>query len=115
MHIEVSPRASHVEERAALHAALADPIRLAIVDELAASDRTPGELGRLAGTPSNLVAHHLRVLEQRGIVERRRSIGDGRRAYLRLVTERLDGLIVRPALEADSVLFVCTRNSARSQ
>jgi protein-tyrosine-phosphatase/DNA-binding HxlR family transcriptional regulator len=115
MSAEVFPRAVHVEERSAIHAALADPIRLAIVDELAASDRTPTELGRLTGTGSNLVAHHLRVLEQRGIVERRRSIGDGRRAYLRLVTERLDGLIVRPAVEAETVLFVCTRNSARSQ
>jgi protein-tyrosine-phosphatase/DNA-binding transcriptional ArsR family regulator len=115
MTVEVSPRALQVQERAALHAALADPIRLAIVDELAAGDRTPSELGQLTGTPSNLVAHHLRVLEQRGIVARRRSIGDGRRAYLRLVTERLDSLIVRPAMEAESVLFVCTRNSARSQ
>jgi protein-tyrosine-phosphatase/DNA-binding HxlR family transcriptional regulator len=115
MTVEVSPRAFHVEDRAALHAALADPIRLAIVDELGASDRTPTELGRLTGTPSNLVAHHLRVLEHRGIVERRRSIGDGRRAYLRLVSERLEVLIVRQVLEAETVLFVCTRNSARSQ
>lgn len=115
MSIEVSPHALHVEERAALHAALADPIRLAIIDELAASDRTPTELGRLTGTSSNLMAHHVRMLVHQGIVERRRSIGDGRRAYLRLVTERLDGLIARPVLEAETVLFVCTRNSARSQ
>jgi protein-tyrosine-phosphatase len=115
MTVEVSPRVFHVEERAAIHAALGDPVRLAIVDALAASDRTPTELGRLTGTPSNLVAHHLRMLEQRGLVERRRSIGDGRRAYLRLVTERLDGLVVRPAVRAEMVLFVCTRNSARSQ
>jgi ArsR family transcriptional regulator, arsenate/arsenite/antimonite-responsive transcriptional repressor / arsenate reductase (thioredoxin) len=115
MIVEISRSALDIEERAAAHAALGDPVRLAIVDELSASDRTPTELGRLTGTPSNLMAHHLRVLEQRGIVERRRSIGDGRRTYLRLVTDRLGGLIVRPVMEAESVLFVCTRNSARSQ
>jgi protein-tyrosine-phosphatase len=115
MTVEVSRSGHDIEERAVAHAALGDPVRLAIVDELSASDRTPTELGRLTGTPSNLMAHHLRVLEQRGIVERRRSIGDGRRTYLQLVTDRLEGLILRPVFMAETVLFVCTRNSARSQ
>lgn len=113
MNVEV-PQLS-VETRASVHAALADPIRLAIVDELATSDRTPTELGRSTGAPSNLIAHHVRVLEENGIVERRHSSGDGRRAYLRLLIDRLDGLVVRPTISAGVVLFVCTRNSARSQ
>jgi ArsR family transcriptional regulator, arsenate/arsenite/antimonite-responsive transcriptional repressor / arsenate reductase (thioredoxin) len=104
-----------IGDRADIHAALADPIRVAIVDELSVGDRTPTELARSMGAPSNLMAHHLGVLADRGIVERRRSIGDGRRAYLRLVPERLDGLILRPRLEVRRLLFVCTRNSARSQ
>jgi protein-tyrosine-phosphatase/DNA-binding transcriptional ArsR family regulator len=114
MVVEVS-RARTVEERANIHSALADPIRVAIVDELGPSDRTPTELGRSLGIPSNLLAHHLRVLERRGVVERRRSIGDGRRAYVHLLQYRPESLIARPTYLTESVVFVCTRNSARSQ
>ena len=80
--------------RAQRHAALGDPIRLAIVDELAASDRAPIELQRLAGVTSNLLAHHLDVLEQVGLVTRSRSSGDGRRRYVHLHRDALDGLTV---------------------
>src|SRR5207344_549598 len=104
-----------VNERARLHGALADPTRLAIVDELLSSDRTPSELGRALVIPSNLLAHHLGILEQRGVVERRRSIGDGRRAYMHLLVDGLDALAIRLTLSADSIVFVCTHNSARSQ
>jgi ArsR family transcriptional regulator, arsenate/arsenite/antimonite-responsive transcriptional repressor / arsenate reductase (thioredoxin) len=115
MSIEASADFPSVRARADIHAALADPIRVAIVDELSVGDRTPTELARSLGAASNLVAHHLGVLADRGIVQRRRSIGDSRRAYLRLVPESLEGLLIRPRLEAGRVLFVCTRNSARSQ
>jgi ArsR family transcriptional regulator, arsenate/arsenite/antimonite-responsive transcriptional repressor / arsenate reductase (thioredoxin) len=114
MDIEAS-RTRTVEERANVHGALADPTRLAIVDELTSSDRTPSELGRSLAIPSNLLAHHLGILEQRGVVERRRSIGDGRRAYMHLLIESLDGLAIRPIWLTDSIFFVCTQNSARSQ
>ena len=40
--------------------------------------------------PSNLLAHHLRVLEQAGIITRRRSEGDHRRTYLQLIPGALD-------------------------
>jgi protein-tyrosine-phosphatase len=113
MALEVS--GATVEERAVVHRALADPIRVAIVDALCASDRTPTELGTTLGVASNLMAHHLRILERRRIVERRRSIGDGRRSYVHLLSERLEGLTVRTAFLTESVIFVCTRNSARSQ
>jgi hypothetical protein len=36
-----------VERRAAVHAALGDPVRLVLVDELVLSDRSPVELRRL--------------------------------------------------------------------
>ncbi|MFN7151295.1 MAG: ArsR/SmtB family transcription factor, partial [Microthrixaceae bacterium] len=68
-----------LELRARRHAALSDPARLAIVDELSVSDRSPLELGRDLAMESNLLAHHLDVLEQAGVVVRRRSSGDGRR------------------------------------
>ena len=101
--------------RAGRHAALGDPIRLAIVDNLAASDRSPVELRRLTGLESNLLAHHLDVLERAGIISRTRSSGDGRRRYVRLERPVLDGL--RPYAEPaiGGALFLCTRNSARSQ
>jgi protein-tyrosine-phosphatase len=101
--------------RARRYAALGDPIRLAIVDDLAASDRSPGELARRHDLPSNLLAHHLGVLESAGLVERVVSSGDGRRRYVRLHHDALGELGLGVAAPAGTVLFVCTHNSARSQ
>ena len=103
-----------VAARAAVHAALADPARLQIVDTLAAGDASPAELSAMLAMPSNLVAHHLRVLEQAGLLARRRSEGDRRRNYLQLIPGALDSLAGPPARTARRVLFVCTANSARS-
>jgi protein-tyrosine-phosphatase/DNA-binding transcriptional ArsR family regulator len=106
---------TELETRARRHAALADPIRLAIVDSLSSSDRSPGELRSLLGIESNLLAHHLDVLEEAGLISRTRSSGDGRRRYVHLDRRALDGLGPRAAPPAVGALFVCTRNSARSQ
>src|ERR687892_179044 len=103
-------------ERTAIHGALGDPHRLEIVDELAMSDRSPSELGASLGIGSNLLAHHLRVLEEVGVVERLASAGDARRRYVPLVPVAVS-VITEPVatLVARHVLFVCTANSARSQ
>ena len=82
----------NVIERAGMHAALGEPVRLAMVDDLAVSDRAPVELAERHGLASNLLAHHLDVLEQAGLIERSRSSGDGRRRYVRLRHEVLDVL-----------------------
>jgi protein-tyrosine-phosphatase/DNA-binding HxlR family transcriptional regulator len=100
--------------RAAVHAALADPARLAITDALAEGDASPSELAALLGLASNLLAHHLRVLEEAGTVARHRSEGDRRRTYLRLVPGSLDARARPASRAARRVLFVCTANSARS-
>jgi protein-tyrosine-phosphatase len=104
-----------IEGRAARHAALGDPARLAIVDELTVSDRAPVELGRHLGVESNLLAHHLDVLERVGLVERSRSSGDGRRRYVHLRPDTLGDLVPGGAVRVGPALFVCTANSARSQ
>jgi protein-tyrosine-phosphatase len=104
-----------LEERAARHAALGDPVRLAIVDEHAASDRAPVELRHRFGLESNLLAHHLDVLERVGCIERSRSSGDGRRRYVHLLPDALGGLIPAPQVPPEEALFICTANSARSQ
>ncbi len=101
--------------RAKQHACLSDPHRLAIVDELAISDRSPSEVAEMLGLPSNLVAHHLKVLEDVGLVIRISSHGDHRRRYIRLRRAALGGMPMPLVLRAQSVLFVCTANSARSQ
>jgi ArsR family transcriptional regulator, arsenate/arsenite/antimonite-responsive transcriptional repressor / arsenate reductase (thioredoxin) len=100
--------------RAAVHAALADPSRLRITDILLAGDAAPSELAAMLAMPSNLLAHHLHVLEQAGIITRRRSEGDRRRTYLQLIPGALDSLSAPAARAALRVLFVCTANSARS-
>ena len=97
-----------------MHAALADQARLLITDRLAEGDASPSELGALLAMPSNLLAHHLRVLEDARIITRRRSEGDHRRSYLRLVPGALDSLAAPQRRTASRVLFVCTANSARS-
>jgi protein-tyrosine-phosphatase/DNA-binding transcriptional ArsR family regulator len=106
-------RALH--ERAERHAALGDPVRLAIVDDLRVCDRAPVELRRRIGIQSNLLAHHLDVLEEVGLIERSRSSGDARRRYVHLHEEALDVLVPEHPSEPGPALFVCTANSARSQ
>jgi protein-tyrosine-phosphatase len=106
---------SDVVARARLHAALGEPARLAIVDRLLLGDASPSELGHALGLASNLLAHHVKLLEQAGVVERSRSEGDHRRTYLRLRPDVLAGLGPAGAVSAPRVVFVCTHNSARSQ
>lgn len=104
-----------MEVRAAQHAALGDTRRLSIVDQLAVGDRTVAELAGMLGVRGNLLAHHLDVLERAGLVERRISEGDHRRRYVSLRRDRLPSLIPHPLTDIQSVAFVCTHNSARSQ
>ena len=77
--------------RAAIFAALGEPARLGIVDRLVPGDASPGELAAELGLGTNLLAHHLRVLEEAGVVRRVRSEGDRRRTYVQL---RLDDATV---------------------
>ena len=106
---------SDLTRRVQIHAALADPGRLTIVDRLLSADASPSELQAAVSMPSNLVAHHLRVLEGAGIVRRTRSEGDRRRTYLQLIPDALEAMVPTAATRADRVVFVCTQNSARSQ
>src|SRR5690348_2307636 len=107
--------------RARMYAAVGEPVRLRIVDHLVLGDASPGELGHLVGLPTNLLAHHLRVLDDAGLIRRVRSEGDRRRTYVQLVLDdpavasiaRGGGMPEPPA--AERVVFVCTHNSARSQ
>ncbi|MEN9805473.1 MAG: hypothetical protein RIS41_2320 [Actinomycetota bacterium] len=102
--------------RASRFAALGDVSRLSIVDALLVGDRSPGELAEIIGCDSNLLAHHLRILEDAELIRRVKSQGDGRRRYVQLVPAALDGLLPTiPSTTKRRALFVCTRNSARSQ
>ncbi|MEZ4502939.1 MAG: helix-turn-helix domain-containing protein [Dehalococcoidia bacterium] len=104
-----------IERRAQLHAALGDRHRLAIVEALTLGDCSPSDLASDLGIRSNLLAHHLQVLGDVGLIETVRSSGDGRRRYVTLRPRALEELRLpvapfRPSL----VLFVCSANSARS-
>ena len=103
-----------MEVRARRHAALGEPARLAIVERLLLTDASPTELGRQLGLASNLLAHHLGLLEQAGLITRARSQADHRRTYVRLVPGALAGLVPAGSHRAARVVFVCTANSARS-
>jgi protein-tyrosine-phosphatase len=115
------------------HAALGEPVRLAMVQRLLLTDASPGELGAAFGLATNVLAHHLKVLQTAGLVRRVRSEGDARRAYVQLCAEdpqvrsllSSSGASPAAGLPAPGsrgsparpgrVLFVCTQNSARSQ
>lgn len=112
MELEESP---DLQGRVAKHAALADACRLRIVDLLTLGDLSPSELQAELGMASNLLSHHLRTLEQAGMVTRGRSEADRRRTYIRLAPGALDGLAPGVTHAARRVLFVCTANAARSQ
>ena len=101
--------------RVQVHAALADPGRLVIVDRLMLADASPSELQTVLAMSSSLIAHHLGVLVGAGIVRRVRSEGDRRRSYLQLIPQSLELLVPSTAWRAKRVVFVCTQNSARSQ
>lgn len=110
--VELSPEALR---RVQVHAALADPGRLTIVDRLLLADASPSELQRAVSMSSSLLAHHLAVLEGAGLLRRVRSEADRRRTYLQLIPAALDLLVPPVSLQAERVLFVCSQNSARSQ
>ncbi|MDG6103762.1 arsenate reductase/protein-tyrosine-phosphatase family protein [Dactylosporangium aurantiacum] len=104
-----------MERRARVHAALGDPARLAVVDTLTLGDASPGEIARALDLPTNLVAHHVNVLHDAGLLTRVRSEGDRRRTYLRLEPDTLARLAAPVLAPVPRVVFVCTHNSARSQ
>jgi protein-tyrosine-phosphatase/DNA-binding transcriptional ArsR family regulator len=110
-----------LEKRASMHAALGEPVRLALVERLLMSDVSPGELATELDVATNLLAHHLRVLEDAGLVRRVRSEGDQRRSYVRLRMDEPEVAVLMGLSAASSpppssrVVFVCTHNSARSQ
>jgi len=106
---------AETQGRARVYAALGEPVRLAIVDMLGLGDASPGEIGAQFELPTNLVAHHLGVLQDAGLIERGRSEGDARRTYVRLRPDVVTGVVSSGSLAAPRVVFVCTHNSARSQ
>ncbi len=104
------------------------PLRWALLTELAAGDQRVRELAAEVDEPQNLVSYHLRLLLSAGLVDARRSSFDGRDTYYRLDLTRCAGefgeaaAALHPALAPvpaitparQSVLFLCTGNSARS-
>lgn len=104
-----------VATRAAALAALGDPARLTIADLLTQSDLSPDSLATALNLPTNLLAHHLKVLEQAGLITRKQSDHDRRRTYCHLETDALAGLLPGATVAVPHrVVFVCKHNSARS-
>ena len=101
--------------RVARFAALGDPVRLAITDLLHDDDLSPDSLMASLQIPGNLLAHHLKILTEVGLVTRTRSQADGRRTYLHLELGGFDDLLpTASTINTRRVVFVCTENSARS-
>jgi ArsR family transcriptional regulator, arsenate/arsenite/antimonite-responsive transcriptional repressor len=70
-----------VEEAVVVLKALADPNRLRIFEILMQGTSCNCELNEQLGLAPNLLSHHLRVLQQAGLVNSRRDAVDGRWIY----------------------------------
>ena len=65
MDIETTP----IESRTPIFAALSDPIRLSILDELGSEQRCVCDLQEMLDIAPNLLSYHLRMLREAGLVE----------------------------------------------
>ena len=106
-------------DRARVHGVLADPHRIAILHHIALGDRSPKELADLLDIPMPLLSHHLKTLEEAGLVLRSVSEHDRRQRFVRLqdaAVPFLDAGWLRGQVGAghSRVVFACTHNSARS-
>lgn len=113
--MNLDPNDPALGQRAAVFAALGDPLRLAIVDQIVLGDRTPAELEKRLGVRSNLLAHHLGILERAGLLRRVASAGDRRCRYLQWLPPSPAALWPSPRIRTRRPLFVCRGNAARSQ
>ncbi len=85
------------------------------MDLLTLGDLSPAELRAELAMPSNLFSHHLRALKAASLVTSHRSEADRLRSYFRLAAGDFDGREPEGERAARRVLFVGSRNSARSQ
>ena len=75
--------------KTAVFKALSDPNRLRIFAKLMHGDSCNCELKEQLGLASNLLSHHLKVLEKAGLVQSRRDVVDGRWIYYAINQERI--------------------------
>lgn len=106
---------------------LADDTRWRLLEALRFSDYQVGELVARLGMPQNLISYHLGLLRSSGLVQVHRSDADARAIYYGLDLGALQaayqqigvGLALPGSAPASGpvgcVLFLCTKNSARSQ
>jgi len=74
-------------EMAALLQAIADPVRLQVLEALSQSPRRAGELARAVGVSAPTMSKHLRLLLSAGVVVDERGPADARTRVFRLRAE----------------------------
>ena len=79
-------RDAELRRAAAIGRALADPKRLCVIEELAAGERSVGELSRGASCQIPNMSQHLAVLRAAGLVASRR---EGSTVFYRLADDRV--------------------------
>lgn len=82
--MDLSRNLEQSSARARLFGALADPARIAILDQLRGGSRCVCELEGIAGGSSSLLAYHLKILRAAGLVT---SAREGRKMRYELVPE----------------------------
>jgi ArsR family transcriptional regulator len=74
---------------------IAEPKRLEILSLLLAGTHCNCEIGEKLNLAPNLISHHLRVLNEAGLIETERDAVDARWIYYSINSETLDGLLVQ--------------------
>jgi ArsR family transcriptional regulator len=83
---QTSPEQQPLTNRLVALRALAEPMRLALVDELLREDACACELRSRLGLSAPLLSHHLKVLREAGLIQTRKA---GRRVEVELDREAL--------------------------
>jgi len=79
--------AYEVDQLAGVLQAIADPVRLRVVDVLSRAPRRAGELAEAAGVSAPTMSKHLRILLAAGVVADERGARDARVRMFRLRSE----------------------------
>lgn len=89
---------------AALFRALADPVRRALVAQLAAGPASAGELARRLGLPRVNVSHHLGVLAEAGLVDLRQRRASMRPEGLASLRRYFDRVLTAAAISTSDAM-----------
>jgi ArsR family transcriptional regulator len=87
--LNYTPETIHIERLSQIAKALGHPKRIAILDALIKGVQCNCEIAAQLGLADNLISHHMRILEEAGLVQSERDPVDARWVYYSVDPEAL--------------------------